>query len=172
MTKRRLAVLTAFLLIAVAAFAQKNATSMLKLLRLEGKQQTFLLEASEITTEASATWETSRQSEGDEPTLEFTSGSPKTLSVELFFDTLESKENVYDRNVRPLEELTVPDPNLKRPPMVSVTWSNNLPAFQGVVESVSTKYTMFLPNGTPCRATCTLKMKAATKVTTKTSPCP
>jgi contractile injection system tube protein len=172
MTKRRWTVLTIFLLIAVAAFAQKNATSMLKLVRLEGKQQTFLLEASEITTEASATWEPSRDSQSDAPTLEFTSGAPRSMSFELFFDTFETKDNVYDRNVRPLEELTVPDANLKRPPMIQVTFGNSIPEFKGVVESVSTKYTMFLPNGVPCRATCAVKMKAATKATTKSEPCP
>ncbi len=175
MTKRTAASLAALLgiLVTGAALAQKNASAMIKLLRLEGKSQVFLLEASEISTESSASWQRSRDSSSDDPALEFNAADPKTLSFELFFDTFESKESVYDRNVKPLEGLTAIDPDLQRPPMVQVVWSNKLPAFKGVVESVDTKYTMFLPDGTPCRATVRLNMKAASKASTKTQePCP
>ncbi|HSP17204.1 MAG TPA: hypothetical protein VLV78_20845 [Thermoanaerobaculia bacterium] len=174
MTRRTIVVLIAILVIAGGAFAQKNATAMLRLFRLEGKSQVFLLEASEITTTAPATWEPRRDSEGDAPTLEFSSGDPKSLSFDLAFDTFESKESVYDKYVRPLETLTAIDPDLQRPPMVQVVWgSNELPGFKGVLDSVSTKYTMFLPNGTPVRATVRISMKAASKLTTKKQePCP
>jgi hypothetical protein len=179
MTRRAVAVLAAFLVIFIAgaALAQKNATVMLKLLRLERKSQVFLLEASEISTGSSASWQVARDSGGsDDPALEFTAAEPKTLSFELFFDTFETKESVYDRYVKPLEGLTAIDSDLKRPPKVQVVWGSNgkaLPSFEGVVESVGAKYTMFLPDGTPCRATVHLNMKAATKVSTKKQePCP
>ena len=45
---------------------------------------------------------------------------------------------------------------------VLVVWGG-LPAFEGVIESIGTKYTMFLPSGTPVRATVSLKMKEANK---------
>jgi hypothetical protein len=38
--------------------------------------------------------------------------------------------------------------------------------FQGVVESLTVKFTMFLSNGTPVRAECTLKMKEASQAVT------
>lgn len=174
MTKRTVAALAALLAILVtgAALAQKNASVMIKLLRLEGKSQVFLLEASEISTESSASWQRSSDSSADDPALEFTAAEPKTLSFELMFDTFESKESVDDRYVKPLEALTAIDPDLQRPPMVQVVWGNKLPPFKGVVESIGTKYTMFLPDGTPCRATVQLKMKAASKASMKQEPCP
>jgi len=47
-----------------------------------------------------------------------------------------------------------------------VKWGT-LPDFEGVLESVSTKYTMFLPNGTPVRATCSCKFKEASRLSFK-----
>jgi hypothetical protein len=35
----------------------------------------------------------------------------------------------------------------------------NFPPFKGVIEQLSVKYTMFFPDGTPCRATATVKLK-------------
>lgn len=42
-----------------------------------------------------------------------------------------------------------------------------LPAFEGVIESIGTKYTMFLSNGTPVRATVSLKVKEASRLSFK-----
>jgi hypothetical protein len=39
-----------------------------------------------------------------------------------------------------------------------------LPVFKGVVEQLTTKYTMFLPDGTPVRATVSLRMRQAGKL--------
>ena len=66
------------------------------------------------------------------------------------------------------------DPSLKRPPMVSVTFEppNGGLAFRGVVSSVSTKYTMFLPDGTPVRATASVKLKQASSASVGKNPCP
>lgn len=47
-----------------------------------------------------------------------------------------------------------------RPPLVTFTWGG-LQVFEGVIESLNVKYTMFLPDGTPTRATVTLRMKEA-----------
>jgi hypothetical protein len=56
----------------------------------------------------------------------------------------------------------------KRPPKVGVKWADGaLPEFLGVVESVGTKYTMFLPDGTPVRATCTVSIKEANSLSFK-----
>jgi Contractile injection system tube protein len=102
------------------------------------------------------------------PDVEFTSGTGRSLSLELFFDGFEEKEDVHKKYVDPLLELTkasVEDKagGGKHPPLVALVWGtgNKLPKFKGVIESVSTKYTMFLNDGTPCRATCTVKLKEA-----------
>ena len=163
------------LLIGAAALAQKNVTLPVQLQVLEGKAQQFLLDATGIGIDNTPTWTPSRNSEGDAPTLEFTDGEPKTLSVDLVFDGFEQKINVHDKFIQPLEVLTAVDPDLHRPPLVSVSFPQamHVPKFTGVVSSVSTKYTMFLPDGTPCRATATVSVKQASGATTKKqSPCP
>jgi hypothetical protein len=38
---------------------------------------------------------------------------------------------------------------------------------EDVIESLEIKYTMFLPNGTPVRATCSVKLKEASRASFK-----
>jgi hypothetical protein len=175
MTKRAatLLVACAFVLIGTVALAQKNVTLSLKLQRLEGKAQEFLLEATSITIDNPALWTHHDIGGADAPDLEFTSGEPKTLSVELMFDGFEKRDDVQEKFVQPLETLTAIDPQLDRPPMVKVTFPHS-PSFTGVVSNVSTKYTMFLPDGTPVRCTTTIQMKKASSASVKkqSSPCP
>ncbi len=62
---------------------------------------------------------------------------------------------------------------LHRPPKVTIEWGGALMSggFQGVVESVKVRYTMFLPSGTPCRAVATVGFKqAAGNVSSGNSP--
>ena len=89
------------------------------------------------------------------------------MSFELMFDGFETGTNVHTAFVDNLVKLAlVQDPSgaeeKKRPPKVGVKWgSGKLPEFEGVIESVSTKYTMFLPDGTPVRATCHVTIREA-----------
>jgi hypothetical protein len=41
------------------------------------------------------------------------------------------------------------------------TWGATVEKFRCVIESLSTKYTMFSDDGVPLRATCTVKLKEA-----------
>jgi hypothetical protein len=43
------------------------------------------------------------------------------------------------------------DPSTKRPPTILITWGTGC-AFQGVLESFSLRFTLFLDDGTPVRA--------------------
>lgn len=54
-----------------------------------------------------------------------------------------------------------------RPAKVMVIWSGGLPEFEGVIESIGTKYTMFLPNGMPVRATVNIRVKEADRASFK-----
>ena len=116
-------------------------------------------------------WSKHKSSKGDRHVLEFTDAAPMTMSCELFFDTYESKGNVYKEYIEHLLHLTkvktTGTEEEKRPPMCIFIWGKNFPRFEGVIESLSIKYTMFLPDGTPCRATATIKMKQASDVVTK-----
>lgn len=168
MKKRLIPVMTLVFIAGVAVAGDKIPS--LKLVRVEGKQEEFQLNPTAVATERTAAWQVADKPPEDDPELEFTSSEGRSLSVELFFDTYESKENVYNKFIQSLESLTLADPALQRPPMVKVMWSSNtLPTFSGVVQSMATKYTMFMPDGTPVRATATLKLKSASRVTTKKS---
>jgi hypothetical protein len=107
--------------------------------------------------------------------LEFTGAQGRTLSVELLFDAFEKhagdgfKVGIADK-VHTLEALaSVRKPGSKkeddrRPHHCMVTWGGALRGFRCVIESLSTKYTMFDTNGNPLRATCTVKLKEADSV--------
>ena len=49
-------------------------------------------------------------------------------------------------------------------------WGEVLDGFKCVIESLTTKYTMFSDTGAPLRATCTVKLKEADVVSGKKSP--
>ncbi len=104
--------------------------------------------------------------------LEYTGApAPMTLSCELFCDLYEERGNVDLDFVEPLLELTRPvyrrEEGAPRPPVCIFLWGKGFRRFQCVVESVSVKYTMFLADGTPCRATATPKMKHAPLIKVK-----
>ena len=53
----------------------------------------------EISVDRSVPWNKHKLSKGDTHVLEFTNAEPMTLSFELFFDTYETKGNVYTEYV-------------------------------------------------------------------------
>jgi hypothetical protein len=120
--------------------------------------------------------------------LEFTGAKGRTLSVELLFD--EYEENADDQfgkkgsvaaAVKDLETLaSVRNPGKgkeddRRPHWCVCSWGTALKSgdaarFQCVIESISTKYTIFDTAGNPLRATVTLKLTEADSVTVKKAP--
>lgn len=98
--------------------------------------------------------------------LEFTGAEGRSLSVEMLFDGYEGQVDV-SKSVADLETLaSVRVPGSKkederRPHRCIAEWGTVLTGFRCVIESLSTKYTMFDENGNPLRATCTVKLKEA-----------
>ncbi len=133
-----------------------------------GTQIEVYFNPKEITIDKQVPWQEHKNSEGDAPTLEFTAGHGKELTCELMFDMFEDKGDVYATYISPLEQLAFIDADLKRPPLCTFTWGSNLPTFKGVIEDLNVKYTLFLPDGTPCRATVNIKMKQADSLMNKT----
>lgn len=103
----------------------------------------------------------------DFPAIYFTAGKAITFSVELFFDYYEQKGDVRGvvNQLIHLCEIQPIKGKEKRPPQVKLVWGPGAPVgakdFLCVVEQVVPKYTMFLSNGTPCRATVTVNLKQA-----------
>ena len=172
---RMLPILFVCSIAAVVLADKKTASVVIRIVRLEGKAEPeVMLNPEEFTINKSVTWKKGSDVANDAPTLEFTAAEPEEFSCDLIFDGFETRENVYTKNVQPLESLLAVDPGLKRPPMVSVTFAPaGIPQFRGVISSVSTKYTMFLADGTPARATCSVKMKKASSASLPNkNPCP
>ncbi|MDX2089425.1 MAG: hypothetical protein SFX73_16350 [Kofleriaceae bacterium] len=110
----------------------------------------------------------------DDPlALEFTGVQARTMTIEMLFDGVEESGrsvNVKEQ-VAILEQLArVQDPKStddkkRRPHFCIVTWGDRgLPSFRCVIENLTTKYSMFSSDGLPLRATCTVKLKEASRV--------
>jgi nucleoid-associated protein YgaU len=93
------------------------------------------------------------------PVLQFVSGNVQTLAMELFLDTYEAHRqgsrvlNEAGEDVRRLSNTITQflwDRTLHAPPVLLFTWSSL--SFTCVLASVSQRFTMFLPTGTPVRA--------------------
>lgn len=83
------------------------------------------------------------------PVTQFVNGEAGTLSMELFFDTYEAREDVRQYTER-IESLLELDRQRNAPPVLRVAWAGF--QFTCVLERANTTYSMFLPNGTPVRA--------------------
>lgn len=103
------------------------------------------------------------------PLLQFVRGNAKTISMDLFFDTYEKKEDVrnYTDQITGWEAgekkgLMDIDSELHAPPICIFKWGKF--SFQCIIERVTKKFTMFLPKGIPVRATLTVTLKEYTEV--------
>jgi hypothetical protein len=111
----------------------------------------------------------------------FTSSNPRTLTIDLFFDTYEGEPDVSGTGTSALQQalatvkpinpfnqtpsgVNVGDytklvaalgtvlPDLHRPPLCKLTWGDQT-LIQGVLTHLTEDFTMFLVDGTPVRAT-------------------
>jgi hypothetical protein len=122
----------------------------------------------EIGIDKSVPWQVAPTSTGDQPELTFSSAEGRRMSFELLFDTFDLGTDVDAAHVAALMQLAmIMDPggpeDRKRPTRVRVVWGS-MPDFEGVIESVNVKYTMFLPDGTPVRAVCSVTLREASRV--------
>jgi hypothetical protein len=106
------------------------------------------------------------------PVYQFVRGNARTVTLDLFFDTYEEKIDVRIFTDRitgwdagsmfsglpdALKGLMDIDSDLHAPPVCIFVWGAFI--FQCIVERVSKKFTMFLPEGFPVRATLTTTLK-------------
>ena len=96
----------------------------------------------------------------DSPIIQYSKGNTRTLSLDLFFDSYEKSEDVriYTKKI---EQLLYTD-DTKAPPVCIFTWGSF--TFKCVVESVNSKYEMFLSSGVPVRANLSISLKEYEKV--------
>jgi hypothetical protein len=90
------------------------------------------------------------------PILQFVHGNVRTLDMELFFDTYEEGQPVTTATDKVYKLLQI-DPATHAPPICEITWGAFV--FRAVLDHASGKFTLFLSDGTPVRATVTVTFK-------------
>lgn len=95
------------------------------------------------------------------PIVQFVRGNTDTLSMDLFIDTYEDQKDVreYTDKVYGLLEI---DQDTHAPPICVFRWGSF--EFESVLERVSGKFTLFLENGLPVRATLSVTFKQFIKI--------
>jgi nucleoid-associated protein YgaU len=96
------------------------------------------------------------------PELEFTSGDPETLSLDLFIDTSRTDADVRTHTEK-LRTLTLINKDKHRPPIVEFQWGTSF-RFKGVITKMTSNFTMFSAKGYPIRANISLSIKQAMTV--------
>jgi phage protein U len=127
----------------------------------------------ELQIDKSVPWQKHNKANANGLQLEFTGAEGRTMSIDLLFDGYEENTSVQD-SVAVLETLATvrepdsPEDDKRRPHHCVVVWGTVMGGgdnkFKCVIEQISTKYTMFSQDGTPLRATVTLKLKEAERV--------
>ncbi|MBZ0303873.1 MAG: LysM peptidoglycan-binding domain-containing protein [Anaerolineae bacterium] len=90
------------------------------------------------------------------PILQYVRGGTRTLSMELFFDTYEQQTDVREHTNQIYGLLGI-NRETHVPPICTFEWGDF--DFRGVLERVSGRYTLFLSDGTPVRATLNVTLK-------------
>ena len=94
---------------------------------------------------------------------EFSGSEPCKLTVEMFFDATATHDGSVVRAVESLFSCCVPTEESAgqkkpSPPLVVLHWGS-ISSFPAFVTSVSAKYTLFSPEGTPIRALCNVALE-------------
>lgn len=123
-----------------------------------------LFNPNELTIIKTTPWKHRNIQGADSPKLEFTSGEPFRLEMELFFDRYEERKDVREFTSK-IEALANHELN-----NVSclVRWSNS--TLKCELESFQTKYVFFLDEGTPVRAVMNTVWKEFSHSEKKISP--
>jgi len=92
------------------------------------------------------------------PPLQFVRGNARTLSMQLFFDTYtyHGSADVRDHTKKIVDLLKIDD-KLHAPPICHFNWGKL--NFIGVLERADQRFTLFLPDGKPVRATVDVSFK-------------
>jgi nucleoid-associated protein YgaU len=95
---------------------------------------------------------------GQQPELHYTGGERKKLTLDLFFDTYESRTDVR-RYTSQVSGLLLFNREAHRPPKITISWGSPPPGTHTdfpltcVLQSLKQHFVLFLGDGTPVRAT-------------------
>ena len=130
----------------------------------------FMYNPSTVKWSIKAKWDDASDSGSDSSSKTFAGSDGRQVTLSnIWFDTVETRENVRTEYIDRVERLIQRDNEGDHsPPYVLFIWGAflpeaddyNSPTFK--VESVDVEYKMFLPNGTPVRALCSISLTEAT----------
>jgi hypothetical protein len=140
--------------------------------RLKGQLIEVLFNPAEYSIEKSNQYQSTNIPGLATPVSQFVSGNADTLTMELFFDTyapssrhrsVQPREDVRNYTRRLADLLNI-DPGLHAPPVCQFVWGAPLGSpegiqFKAIIERLTQKFTMFLEDGTPVRATLNVTFK-------------
>ncbi len=124
----------------------------------------FQFNPKELTLAKNANWKRDAQRNAQKSGVpEFTGADPCKLSLEMFFDATDKMDASVVRRVEELFACCVPTESTRQakkgsPPWVVFHWGSMV-GFPSFISSVSAKYTLFTPGGTPVRALCTVTLE-------------
>ena len=127
----------------------------------------FMYNPAELSTSKSATW-SRPQSRGAQSATrpEFSGANPQSVTMEIWFDSWDDPLADVTGKVKTLFEWTRPTATsiqrqTPRPPVLRFEWGSStvLADFRGYLKSVSAKYVLFRPDGTPIRASCNISLE-------------
>ena len=137
----------------------------------------FLFNPTELTVAMTNTWNTPGSGkQQNNKTMEFGGGEPRTITLQLFFDTYELHDSKQLKGRAPdVREYTDKLMAMMRvqkglgpngaewPPQVQLEWGSLKKSwnFRCYITSMTQKFLMFAPDGTPVRATVDLTLKQA-----------
>ena len=126
----------------------------------DGEPIEALFNPNQITIQKAVNWSDAPTQGNDVPHSQFNHGQPATLTMELFFDTYEKGKDVYKEYTKKIFALTTVETHgeIHRPPICTLMWGE-WRIFQGYLQQLNQRYTMFLADGTPVRATLTCTFK-------------
>lgn len=114
-----------------------------------GEEIPVLFNPKEYVIEKKTPWSEMNVFGMDSPPVQFTMGERKRLSMELFFDTSEVKEDVREYTNK-IETLMLVNAQEHRPPILRFSWGNL--SLDCVLEDLVQRFTLFRDDGTPMRA--------------------
>jgi nucleoid-associated protein YgaU len=132
-----------------------------------GDSFTALFNPDKLVFSKTANWQKQGAAQRDCPELQFTNAEPRTLKLDLLFDTFDPEDpEMKDKDVRTaytdkIFHLTTVEKHgdKHRPPVCRLSWGTAKVFFQGVLQQLEQQFTLFTENGTPVRAklSCTFK---------------
>jgi nucleoid-associated protein YgaU len=124
----------------------------------KGEMIEVLFNPTEYSVEHSASFGETAPPGLDNPITQFVNGNAQVLTMDLLFDTYTDRggEDVSEQTSR-LTDLVHIDGDLHAPPTVRFSWGVFL--FEAVIDKISQRFTMFLADGTPVRATLSVTFK-------------